>query len=153
MKVFLLKDVEKVGMEGEVVKVSDGYAANFLFPRKLAIEVTPLNEKGFKIRTRVVEKRQEVVATKTSMLAERIKALKIQIKCKAHDYDQTLGIAKLYGAVSAGEIVDALTEHGVSIAKNQITLEKAIKTTGTHAVTVKLSNKLMPQFSLKVVAE
>jgi large subunit ribosomal protein L9 len=153
MKVFLVKDVEKIGMAGEIVKVSDGYAANFLFPRKLAVEVTPENEKGFANRLKVVEKRQEVIATKTSMLAERIKGLKITIKSKAHDLDPATSTARLYGAISAHEIVDALAAQGVAVSKSQIAFEKAIKTTGSHSVTLKLSNKLQPQFTVKVVAE
>jgi len=153
MKVFLLQDVEKIGMSGEIVKVSDGYAANFLFPRKLAVEVTPGNEKGFANRLKVVEKRQEVVATKTSMLAERIKSLKVTIKSKAHDFDPASSSAKLYGAISAHEVVDALAQQGVAVSKSQIEFDKAIKSTGTHMVTLRLSNKLQPQFAVKVVAE
>ena len=64
MKVFLLKDVEQVGMAGQMIKVSDGYATNFLFPRKLAVEITPENEARFLSKIRVVEKHKEVVATK-----------------------------------------------------------------------------------------
>lgn len=152
MKVFLLKDVEKIGMAGEIVKVSDGYAANFLFPRKVAVEVTAQNEKGFANRTKVLEKRDEVVATKTSMLAERIKTLKITIKSKAHD-DASSTTARLYGAVSASDLVEALAQQGVAVSKSQIAFDKTIKTTGTHLVTLKLSNKLQPQFTVKVVAE
>ena len=153
MKVFLLQDVEKIGMTGEIVKVSDGYAANFLFPRKLAVEVTPGNEKGFDRRKKVVEKRHEVVATKTSMLAERIKSMKITLKSKAHDFDAASSTARLYGAVSAHDIVDALAAQGVAVSKSQVEFDKAIKTTGTHTVTLRLSNKLQPQFMVKVVAE
>jgi len=153
MKVFLLQDVEKLGMAGEIVKVSDGHAANFLFPRKLAVEVTPQNEKGFAARQKTVDKREEAIATKTSLLAERVKALKVVIATKAHEAEANAGSAKLYGAVSAGDVVAALAEQGVVVAKSQIEFDKAIKTTGTHSVTVKLSTKLQPKFTLKVVAE
>lgn len=147
MKVFLLKDVEKVGCAGEMIKVSDGFAVNFLFPRKLAIEITPLNEKSFAHRTKVVEKRQEVVASKTSMLAEKIKGLQLVFKRKMHDGE------KLYGALTEGEIVDSLKEQGVSVTKSQVIFEKSIKAKGVFSVTIKLSSQLQPQVTVKVVAE
>lgn len=147
MKVFLLKDVLNVGMEGEIVTVSDGYAANFLFPRKLAQEVTARSAKGFENQLRVIEQRKTVVASKTSMLAERIKGLKPVLKMKMHDGD------KLYGAVNAQDLVDFLAAEGVSVAKNQIIFDKAIKTKGTHPVIVKLSNSLQPVMMVKIVSE
>lgn len=146
MKVFLLKDIEKVGCAGEMIKVQDGYAINFLFPRKLAIEITPLNEKSFIHRVKVIEKRQEVVASKTSMLAEKIKALTVVIKRKMHDND------KLYGAITEAEIVDGLKEHAVSISKSQVVFDKSIKTKGSYTVTIKLSSQLKPQVTVKVIA-
>lgn len=153
MKVFLLQDVERVGAAGEIIKVSDGYAINFLLPRELAVEVTPANEKGFLKRQKTIEKREEVIESKTSLLAEKVKSLKVVIKTKAHDFDKASTSAKLYGAVGANEVVEALAEQGVVVAKNQIMFEKAIKTTGSHPVIIKLSNKLQPKFMLKVVAE
>jgi len=147
MKVFLLKDVENVGCANEVIKVSDGYATNFLFPRQLAVEVTPANEVGLLKRIKVVANRKEVVLTKTSLLAEKIKGLKLVFTSKVHDGE------RLYGAVSACDIVDLLAAQGVSVSKNQIMFEKTIKTKGSHPVTIKLSNALQPTFTLKVVAE
>jgi len=147
MKLFLLKDVPNVGMAHEMVNVSDGFARNFLLPQHVALEVTPHNEASLRGRMRVVEKRKEVIVSKTSMLAEKIKSLKLTLKAKVHDGD------KLYGAVAASDIVDLLSDAGVRVAKNQIIFDKAIKTKGNHTVIVKLSNTLQPSFSLKVVAE
>lgn len=147
MKVFLKADVERVGIAGEIIKVSDGYAKNFLFPKKLAIEVTPENEASFLDKIKVVEKRKEVIETATSMLAEKIKQLKITIKKKIHDND------KLYGAISAQEIVDALQEEGIKVAKSQVIMPKKIMERGNHEVIIKLSSRLQPSFSLKVAGE
>lgn len=147
MKVYLLQDVEKVGMAGEIIKVSDGYGANFLLPRKLAIQITPENEAKYVAKRASVVKREEVIATKTSMLAERIKALELVIKRKMHNGEQ------LYGAISAQEIVDALAEKGVSVAKNQVEFDKSIKSKGSYTVKIKLSSKLQPEVRVKVVAE
>lgn len=147
MKVFLLKDIEKVGLAGEIIKVNEGFGRNFLIAKKLALEVTPENEAGFKNKIKVVAQRKEVVATKTSMLAEKIKSLELVLKRKMHNGDQ------LYGSVSSQEIVDLLADKGVSVAKNQIILDKNIKSKGAYNVIIKLSSKLQPEVKLKVVPE
>ncbi len=147
MKVYLLKDIEKVGLAGEIIKVSDGFARNNLFPRKLALEVTAEKEEFFKKREKIVEKRQEKIATQTSMLAEKIKSLKLTLKRKIHDD------GKLYGSVNPNEIVELLADNGISIAKNQVDLEKSIKEKGTYEVTIKLSSRLQPKLTLNVIAE
>jgi len=145
MKVFLLKDVEKVGMAGEIIKIKDGFALNFLLPKKLAVIITPDNEKFYLGKVKIVEHRKEVVETKTSMLAEKIKAIQLKIQCKTHDD------GKLYGAVGAADIIGLLAEKGVSVSKNQIEFDKSIKAIGTYKVTIKLSSKLKPTVTLKVV--
>ncbi|HBL98734.1 TPA: 50S ribosomal protein L9 [Candidatus Dependentiae bacterium] len=147
MKIFLLKDVQNVGLAGEMVKVSDGFAKNFLLPQKIGIQVTPSNEADFKKRLQVVEVRKEIIQTKTSSLAEKIKSLQIVLKRKLHDD------GKLYGALNAQEIVDALAEKGVSVSKNQIVMDKAIKAKGMHTLIVKLSTTLQPTLSVKIVSE
>lgn len=147
VKVFLLKDIEKIGMAGEVVKVSDGFGSNYIIPRKLGVEVTPANEKSFANKKKVVEKRKEVISTKTSMLAERIKSIKLTLKRKLHDGD------KLYGSISSGEIADLLAEQGVSVAKNQIEFDKAIKAKGSYEVTIKLSSSLQPKVTVVIIPE
>lgn len=144
MNVYLLKDIEKVGLAGEIVKVSEGYAMNFIFPRKFGVEVTKGNEAFYKNKMKTVEHRKEVIESKTSMLAERIKALRISLKRKSHDD------GKLYGAINSQEIVDALAEKGVSISKNQVDFGKSIKEKGEHKVTIKLSSKLQPQVTVVV---
>jgi len=148
MRVFLLKDIEKVGMAGEVIKTTEGYARNYLIPRKLAIEVTPHNESSLINRIKVIEQRKEVVATKSSMLAERIKSLELVLPKKVHDGN------KLYGSVNPSEIVDLLAEKGINISKGQVIFEGAIKATGLYKdkVVIRLSSNLQPAVSLKVVA-
>lgn len=147
MKVFMLKDVENVGMANQIVKVSDGYALNYLVPRKLAVQITPENESSYLKKVKTTEVRREVIATKTSMLAQRIEGLNLTLKKKLHDGD------KLYGAVNPQEIADLLAEKGISVAKNQIEFDKSIKTAGTHKVIVKLSQKLRPVVSVKITPE
>lgn len=147
MKVFLRKDIEKVGVAGEIVKVSEGYFTNFLAPRGLATEVTADNEESFKKRAKVIEHRQEVIQSKTSMLAERIKGLKVTLTRKVHDD------GKLYGSINPSEIVDVLAKQGISVAKNQVEFGKSIKSTGNHEITIKLTTKLQPKLVVHVIAE
>ena len=147
MKVFLRKDVEKVGMAGEIIKVNDGYARNFLFPRELALEITSDNASYYQGKVKKVEHRKEVVATKTSMLAERINAMSITLKRKMHDD------GKLYGAVGASEIVDELAKGGISIGKNQVLFDKSIKNKGTFQATIKLTSRLKPKIKITIVSE
>lgn len=146
MRIYLLEDVEKVGLTGEIISVSDGFARNNLIPRKLGVEVTNQNESFFKKREKVIEKRQEAIATKTSMLAERIKDIKLILKRKLHDD------GKLYGSVNPLEIVELLSEQGIGVSKNQIEFDKSIKEKGTYHVTIKLSSRLQPKLTLNVIS-
>ena len=147
MKVFLLKDVEKVGLAGELLRVADGFAQNFLFPRKLAVKITAENENFYATKIKKVDQRKEVIASATSMLAEKIKSTAIIIKRKMHDDD------KLYGSIAPGEVVDALAAKGISVKKSQIQFEKSIKSKGTYEIIIELSSRLKPKVTLKVVPE
>lgn len=147
MKVFLKKDIEKVGLAGEIISVTDGFARNYLMPRDLAFEVTDANAAFYAKKAKNVENRKQVVATETSMLAEKIKDIKLTLKRKMHDD------GKLYGAVSQGDIVDLLAEKGVNVSKGQVLVDKSIKTKGTHEVIIKLSSRLQPVVRLTIVSE
>ena len=147
MNVFLLKDIERIGIAGEIVKVKKGFAQNFLFPRKLAMEVTKDNQKHFKKREKVIEHRKDVVESKSSMLAEKIKSINITLKRKTHDD------GKLYGSINPQEIVELLSAKGISVSKSQVLFGKSIKSTGAYDVTIKLSSKLQPALNVKVVSQ
>jgi len=146
MKVYMLKDVVNVGMAGMMINVSDGYAKNFLFPRKLAVQVTDENASSFKVKIEAVKQKSEIINSKVAMLAEKIKALHLTIKEKTHDD------GKLYGAVGPDEIVELLKKNEIIVNRKQIEFDKSVKATGEHKVTVRLSSKLKPQFILKVTA-
>lgn len=147
MKVYLLQNVKGLGKEGQIVKVTDGYARNLLIPGKLAIEVTAANEKSLSNIVKKTETQKEVTAVKTSQLAEKIKSLDLVIKRKIHDG------GKLYGSISAGEIVDLLAQNGVNINKSQVEFDKSIKNKGNHDITIRLSSTLQPSVRLKIVPE
>lgn len=145
--VFMLKDLENVGMAGQVVKVKDGHAVNYLIPKGFSKkvnskELTFLNSVS---KTKVVKK--EIIASKIGMLAEKIKTLVVTVKKRAHDD------GKLYGSVGADDIVDALKAKEVSINKKQVDIEKAIRNIGEHSVVIKLSSKFQPTLTIKVVED
>ena len=147
MNVFMIKDVEKVGMAGQVVSVSDGYAANFLFPRKLATLVTKGNAMQLTAKVQKEQVDAQVLNSKIGMVAERIKALQLTIKERVHDD------GKLYGSVGADEIVELLRAKDIVVNRKQIEFDKTVKAVGEHKITIRLSAKLKPQLSLKVVAK
>ncbi len=147
MIVYLLQDVEKLGLKHEMIKVSDGYARNFLFPHALALEITPQNRSQYEKRAIEVKDRKKIIESKTSMLAERIGSLELILKRKMHDDGQ------LYGSVGPGEIADLLAAQGVKVAKNQVLFDKSIKERGKYKVTIKLSSQLQPSCAVNVVSE
>jgi large subunit ribosomal protein L9 len=146
MNVFLLKDIVQVGLKNEIIKVSDGYAQNYLLPNKLAVQVTPANEKLYKDKARKVENRAAIIESTSSLLGDQIAQLNLKLKKKMHDTD------KLYAAVAQNEIVDLLKENNISISKSQVIFDKAIKAKGTFEVTIKLSSKIQPKFKLQIIA-
>lgn len=148
MKVFLKKNVEKIGMAGEIITVGDGYGRNFLIPKGLGEEITDANAASYVHKKKVIENRKEVIETQTSMLAEKIKGIKITVKKKMHDD------GKLYGAITSSELVDGLAKHGIQVSKNQVVFDKSeMKGKGTFDVEVKLSSRLRPSFKVAIVPE
>ncbi len=147
IQVYMLKDVENVGRTGQIVRVSEGYASNFLVPKKLAIRIDEGNKKIYENKVMKQQIDKEVISSKVGMLAERIKVLHITLKQKVHDD------GKLYGAVGAEAIVDLLKEKEISITKKQVEFAKNIKSVGEHKVIIKLSSKLKPELTLKIISD
>ena len=147
MEVFLRKDVEKIGLAGEIIKVGDGFARNFLIPKGIAVEITEHNKTQFLSKIRKVENRKEVIATETSIFAEKLNTTAISLKRKMHDD------GKLYGSINAFEIVDALATKGISITKSQVEFEKPIKEKGTFKVIIKLTSRLKSTLTVTITPE
>lgn len=147
MKVYLLKDIERVGLEGEVINVKEGYAKNFIVPQKLGVIITPSNEVFYSKKIKHVKHEKSVVESKSSMLAEKIKTLSLVLKRKMHDD------GKLYGAINRSEIADLLALKGIKVSKSQIEIDKSIKSGGEFEVTVKLSSRLQPKIKLSIIEE
>src|SRR5436190_17893508 len=147
MEVYLRKNIEKVGLEGEIIKVGDGFARNFLIPQGLAVEITEHNKSHYESKIRKVENRKEVIATETSMLADQITNMTLTIKKKMHDNGQ------LYGSINATEVVDVLATKGINIAKGQVEFDKSIKSKVSFKVIIKLTSRLKPYLTIVVDSE
>jgi large subunit ribosomal protein L9 len=147
MEVYLNKNIAKIGLEGEIIKVEDGFARNFLIPKGLVTEITEKNKHQFETKIRVVQNRKEIIANETSMLSDKISMISITIKKKMIDNGQ------LYGSISAHEIVDALAKEGITITKNQVEFDKPIKTKGTFKVTIKLTSRLKSNITVVIASE
>jgi large subunit ribosomal protein L9 len=147
MQVILREDVDKLGRIGDLVKVADGYARNYLVPGKKAIEATPKNLNALnhakKIAADSLRKHKKAAAAD----ADRIKALAVTIKAKVGEE------GKLFGSVTSMDIAEAAKAQGVVIDKRKIVLDEPIKRIGDYTVTVKLHTDINADFKVSVVAE
>ncbi|NLM84906.1 MAG: 50S ribosomal protein L9 [Clostridiales bacterium] len=133
MKVILLQDIKALGKKGQVVEVADGYARNYLLPRKLAQEATADNINAAKMKEKARLKKLEEEKAQAMAIAEKLKACQVHIRAKAG------GAGKLFGSVTSKEIADALQEQcGITIEKNKIVQDEPIKTFGAFEVKCKL---------------
>ena len=146
MKIYMLKDVEHIGMAGQIINTSDGYAKNFLIPRHLGVEITPANEAFYAQKKHKAVVATEILNSKVAMLAERIKEMRLTVKERVHDD------GKMYGSLGADEVVELLKAKDIAINRKQVEFEKSIKAVGEHKVTIRLSSKLKPQMTIKVEA-
>lgn len=146
MKIYLLKDIDNVGMAGQVIKVADGYATNYILPRKLGIKVTTDNEVFLQEKMVKEHVQEQAIKSKIAMTAERLKNMHLKIKMRVHDD------GKLYASVNAENIIELLKEKEITVSKKQVEFEKTIRNLGEHKVTIKLSSKLQPQLTLEVLA-
>lgn len=144
MEVILSHNVEKLGHLGEVVKVKDGYARNFLFPRKLAYVATPENLK--KIEQQKKKRVAQYESEKQEALKEAEKLTKVSCTISVEVND----LEKLYGSVSDSDIVKALEMEGYKIDKKQITIENPIQELGIFEVGVKLHPEVIAKIRLWV---
>ncbi len=144
MKVILLEDVKALGKKGEIVNVNDGYARNFILPKKLGLEANNKNLNDLKLKKANDEKIAQEQLEDAQALGEKLEAGKVELAMKVGEGGRT------FGSVSTKEIAAAVKEQmGYDIDKKKIQLKEAIKTLGTHNVPVKLHTKVTAQ--LKVV--
>lgn len=147
MKVILRQNVEKLGQPGDVVEVKDGYARNYLIPKKIAYPATEGFLKAFEEEKKQQARRQKKELRLAEKLAAELETLSVTIPVKVGEDD------KLFGAVTAQMIADALAEKGIQVDKRKIELEDQIKTVGVYTVGVKLHTNVVAKLKVWVVKE
>ena len=146
MKVIFLKNVKGVANEGDVKDVKEGYAKNFLFKQKLALEATPANMKAHEEKLKSLKEQEKLKIAEAKALAEKLKAAKIEFNQKAGD------TGRLYGAVTSQEISDALAKIGIHIDKKLFDIKEPIKEAGTHTVKVNIYKEVKSQLTVVINA-
>jgi len=147
MQIILQEDVEKLGTRGQVVEVADGYARNYLLPRKLAIEASAGNLKRLEKIRGALAKRTATEKESAQKLAELLAAVRITLARKAGENDQ------LFGSVTAADIAEALAAQGYNIEKRKIQLDEPIKLIGEYQVAAKLYHDVTASFQVVVQRE
>lgn len=147
MEIILRDHVENLGNRGEIVKVADGYARNYLLPRNLALPATDANRTRIERERKVVEARESEERGAAEAIATRLMALEINIVRKVGENDH------LYGSVTNADIAEALAAKGFEIDRRKILLADPLKALGETSVPVKLHRDVTAQLRVAVVKE
>lgn len=145
MEVILLEDVKSLGKKGELVKVSDGYARNFILPKKLGLEATPKNLNDLKLQKAAEAKRAQELLEEAQALAASIAQKSITLKIKTGEGGRT------FGSVSTKEIAQALKDQlSLDIDKKKLVLAEPLRNLGTFTVPVKLHPKVTAELKVRI---
>jgi large subunit ribosomal protein L9 len=148
MKVILQQDVKGQGKKGQLVDVSDGYARNFLLPRKLAVVATADNLNTMKLQDKAKKAQQAAEKAQAEATAEQLEGIMVKVAAKAGEG------GRLFGAVTAKEVSEALAaQHGINIAKTKIVLDEPIKACGGYQLKCKLGYEVVGTVNVMVVEE
>ena len=147
MKILLLKDVENVGKEGEILTVADGFARNYLIPKKMAIAAAKGAQDIQKSLQRKRIQRAQTELDECRQLGEKIGSVSCTISAKVGEDE------KLFGSVTATDIAEALKKEGLDIDKKKIVLDAPIKSLGIYSVNIKLHADVEATLKLWVVKE
>lgn len=147
MEVILREHIDNLGRRGDVVKVANGYARNYLLPRKLALAVNESNKRQIERERKVFEAREAEEKQQAEALAQRLATVDIEIARRVGENDT------LYGSVTSADIAHALEAKGFAIDRRKIVLPDPIKAIGEHPVPLKIHREVTAQLQVKVVAE
>ncbi len=147
MKVILLEDIKGVGKKDEVINASDGYARNYLFPKKLAVEANTQNLAKLNNKKEAAIYKKDMERQNAEELAKKIKGIMLKIKVKAGEN------GKIFGGVTSKEISDNLkTQYNFDVDKKKIELKETIKTLGEFNVTIKLFEGVATSLKVQVIS-
>ena len=144
MKVILLQDVKGKGKKGQMLEVSDGYARNFMLPKKLAIEATPDAINTMKMNDKATQERIAREKAEALAISRQLREMTVVVKAKGG------GAGRLFGSVTNAEIADALAKQGVKLDKRKIVLGETIKNVGTYTATCKLGYEITAPLTVKI---
>ncbi|MGH9257707.1 MAG: 50S ribosomal protein L9 [Vicinamibacterales bacterium] len=147
MDIILREHVDNLGNRGEIVKVADGYARNYLLPRKLALPATDANRKHVERERKIAEVREAHEKGQAEAIAARLAAIEIAIARRVGETDQ------LFGSVTATDIAEFLKDKGFEVDRRKIILPEPIKTIGDHAVPLKLHREVTVPLKVRVLKE
>jgi large subunit ribosomal protein L9 len=147
MDVILREDIEKLGTRGQMVKVKDGYARNFLLPRRMAVLATEANKKIIEQERQSWLRKEAKIQSDAEALGKLMAGLTLEFARKAGEEDH------LFGSVTAIDIEDGLAKKGYTIDRKKIHLDEAIKTLGEHKVSVKLHKEVSVEITVNVVKD
>ena len=145
MELILLKDVEKVGQKGEVIRVREGFGRNFLIPRRLAVLCTRANQQFVEEQKNRNLARREKEKTQASSQAEKLTQLKLVLEARAGDQN------KLFGSITNEDIREALNRQGYAVDRKHIHLKEAIHSLGSYTVTIELYPEVKTNVTVEVV--
>ena len=144
MKVILLQDVKGKGKKGQMLEVSDGYARNFMLPKKMAIEATPDAINTMRMNDKATQERIASEKAEALEVSKKLRAMTLVVKAKGG------GAGRLFGAVTNAEIAAALEKQGVKLDKRKIVLNETIKNIGTYTATCKLGYEINAPLTVKI---
>ena len=147
MEVILREHVDNLGRRGDVVKVAEGYARNYLLPRKLALAVTEANKRQIERERQAAEARELEEKTQAEAFAQRLMQAEIEIPRRVGENDT------LYGSVTSADIAQALQTRGFDVEKRKVQLSEPLKALGESTVPVKIHRDVTAQVRVKVVPE
>jgi large subunit ribosomal protein L9 len=147
MEIILREDVEKLGTRGQVVKVTPGYARNYLLPKKLAVPATEANKKIVEQERQAHLRREAKLEADAGDLAKLLNGVTVTIAQKAGDQDQ------LFGSVTAKDIADGLEKQHYTVDRRKVLLPEPIRTLGEHKVQVRLHRTVTAEITVNVVRE
>ena len=144
MKVILLQDVKGKGKKGQMIEVSDGYARNYMLPRKIAVEATPDAVNTMRMNDKATQERIAREKAEAMEISKKLREMTVTVTAKGG------GAGRLFGSVTNQEIADALAKTGIKLDKRKIVIAEPIKNVGTYTVTCKLGYEISAPLTVKI---
>lgn len=148
MKVILLTDIKGVGKKDQILNASDGYARNYLLPKKMAVEANDENRNKLKAKQASFEHKKGLEKEQAKQTAQKMNGILLKLPVKAGEN------GKIFGGVTAKEIADNLSsQYNITIDKKKIELKETIKTIGTQEITIKLYDGVVGKLKIDIIPQ